>query len=74
MADGAEQHGVGVQRRFERAFGQPGAFSVDRGAADGVRRERKRPAGMLADILENADRFLGDFRADAVAGQQCDFQ
>ena len=39
-----------------------------------MRRKRERLAGMFGDVLQDADGFFRNFRADAVARQQRDLQ
>ncbi len=74
MADGAQQHGIRSEACFERRLGQARAIRIDRHAANPMRRKRERLAGMLRDVLQNADRFFRNLRTDAVSRQQRNFQ
>jgi hypothetical protein len=68
MADRASSTASAFNAASSVRSGRPGALAIDRDAADGMRRERKCLARLLGHILQNADRFLGDFGANAVAG------
>ena len=75
MADRAEQHRVRAQGTLRAcASGRPApSLSIATPPIGCVENENALP-GMLRDVLQDADRFLGDFGADAVAGQQRDLQ
>ena len=71
-ADSAEQHGVGDFGRRDGGFRQGNAVFVDGGTAGQMRRAdafhiRPRGGGM-----QDRNRRRGDFRADAVAGNDDD--
>ncbi len=67
-ADGAEENRVGVECRGQGVGGERGAVVDDGGAADALVVECERVAAQLRDFIEDGDGFVGDFRADAVAG------
>ena len=71
-ADGAEQHGVGVERRLQRLVGQRNAEPVDRRPAHEGLAELKAAPPSLADRFQHPDRFGHDLAPHAVARQQGD--
>ena len=65
----AEQHSIGRPRELKRRVGQRMAVRVERHAAH-QRLFRFEPK---IQALQHAQRLRHDFRADAVAGQDCNF-
>ena len=72
MPDRPEQHRVGAFRGGERVIGQRIAGGVDGGAADQLFLEAEAVAITGRDGAQDVDRRGGDFRSDAVAGQDDD--
>ena len=69
VADRAHQDGVGLERGFEGRGGERRAGGVDGDSADEQRDEGEVVAAELGDGFEDVDGFVGDFGADAVAGE-----
>src|SRR5437764_9772532 len=69
VADGAEQHGVGLLGELQRGLGQRMAVAVVRDAADIGYFQLE----LQVEDLEDLDGLIDDLRADAVAGEDCDF-
>ncbi len=68
-AHGAEEDGVGFFASFEGGFGEGGAGAEEFGSADGLFGEGEL---VRAGGLEDGDGGGGDFRADAVTGEDGD--
>ncbi|MNE73625.1 hypothetical protein D3C80_1696470 [compost metagenome] len=73
-ADRAQQDGVGGQTGGLGLFGQGLAGRVDGGAADQVLGELEAVAVDVADAGQDPLGGQGDFRPDAVAGQDHDIE
>ncbi len=69
VADRAEQDGVGFEAGVEGGGGQRRAGGRDGDSAEEQRDEGEVVAAELGDGLEDVDGFVGDFGADAVAGE-----
>jgi hypothetical protein len=69
VADGAHEDGVGLEAGVERSRGQRRSGRVNGDSADQQRHEGEVVAAELGDGFEDVDGFVGDFRADAVAGE-----
>ena len=71
-ADGAQQDRVRSAAGFDGFFRQRVSGFIDRDATDFVRLKGEFMTEDFGDFLEDASGLLGDFGADAVAGQQND--
>jgi hypothetical protein len=69
VADRAHQDGVALERGVERGGGQRRAGGGDGDAADEQGHEGEVVAAELGDGAQDGDCFVGDFGADAVAGE-----
>ena len=69
VADRAEQDGVALERGVEGRGGERRAGGGDGDSADEERDEGEVVAAELGDGFEDVDGFVGDFGADAVAGE-----
>ncbi len=69
VADGAEEDGVGLERGFEGRGGERRAGGGDGYSAEEEWGEGEVVAAELGDGFEDVDGFVGDFGADAVAGE-----
>ena len=74
VADCAEQDGVAFERGVERRGGEWRAGFGDGDAADEACDEDEVVAAEFGDGAENIGGLLGDFGADAVAGEDCNFE
>ena len=63
------QDGVGFEAGVEGGGGQRRAGGVDGDSAEEQRDEGEVVAAELGDGFEDVDGFVGDFGADAVAGE-----
>ncbi len=63
------QDGVALERGVEGRGGERRAGGVDGDSADEERDEGEVVAAELGDGFEDVDGFVGDFGADAVAGE-----
>jgi hypothetical protein len=71
-AYGAEQNRVGCPGRLHRFIGQAGSFGVDGAAAHQLLVEGKGVAEFTCHGCQDLLRFVCNFRADAVTGQDND--
>ena len=74
VADSAEQDGVAVERGVERCGGERGAGFGDGDAADEAFDEGEVVAAEFGYRAKDVGGFAGDFGADAVAGEDCNFE
>ena len=68
---GAEENGVVLLADFHGVFGEAGAHGVVGRAAHEAVGVLEAVAELGADLVEDLDGFGNDFRADAVAGDDC---
>ena len=73
-ADGAEQNSVGGERSVECFVGEGRTEFLDCNAANRTLADAVCVAGVSQNLGQYFNRFAGDFRTDAVAGGDQDFQ
>jgi hypothetical protein len=71
-ADAAKEDGIGLFAGFDGLFGERLAHGINGGTADEFVVVVEVEAGTAGDGVEDANGFGHDFRADAVAGEDCE--
>ena len=74
VADGAEEDGVGVERDVDGLVGSGEPFAVMATPPRRASAKVKSWPPSFGDGVEDVDGFVGDFGADAVAGEDCNLE